>query len=231
METMAVRAIQYSRTMIRPIDGQTIHDLKESMRQHGLLQPIVIYLNEKQEWEVICGNHRLCAAKGLGWEFIPVIMKQCNPSDAIILSLTENIQRLSMDPIREGEIFAKMNYDTGTIAQKLGKGKQYVEGRIQIFKNLHPELKERIGKDLGIGNALALSKLPQTEQLNIYAKIKAVSQHHLFKDKYGGFGGNDWVDSGNSSPYCFCEKCGSKHLKGVSVSDEKRAERILTQMR
>jgi ParB/RepB/Spo0J family partition protein len=229
MEMMAVRAIQYSRTMIRPIDGQTIHDLKESMRQHGLLQPIVIYLNEKQEWEVICGNHRLCAAKGLGWENIPVIMKQCTSFDAIILSLTENIQRLSMDPVKEGEIYDSMRYDAGTIAQKLCKNKQYVEGRIRIYKNLCPELKEHIGKDLGIGNALALSKLPQTEQLNIYAKIKAVSQHHLNKDKYGGCGLGDW--SGTQNPYCVCEKCGSKHLKGVSVSDEKRAERILTQMR
>ncbi|MGD0071374.1 MAG: ParB/RepB/Spo0J family partition protein [Candidatus Bathyarchaeia archaeon] len=227
METLAIRVIQYSRTMIRPIDGQTIHDLKESMKQHGLLQPIVVYLNEKQEWEVICGNHRLCAAKGLGWDQIPVIMKQCTPSDAVILSLTENIQRLNMNPVREGELFATMKYDPETIAKKLGKSKQYVDGRIQIYKNLHPKLKEEIGKSLGVMNAIFLSKLPQSEQLIIYAKIKAVSDVHLQPQKlYGGYGGG-YIPS-DSSPYCICDKCGSKHLRSVSIGDEKRAEKILS---
>lgn len=213
--------------MIRPIDPQTIHDLKESMRQHGLLQPIVIYLNEHQQWEVICGNHRLCAAKGLGWQQIPVVMRQCTSSDAIILSLTENIQRLNMDPIKEGELFASMTYGPELIAQKLGKSKQYVDGRIQIFKNLNPKLKEELGKSLGIGNAIALSKLPQSQQLVVYAKMKAVSDAHLPQGNNYPYGYGNFV---GAEPYCYCEKCGSKHLRSVSIGDEKRAEKILSKM-
>ena len=227
METIAVRAIQYSRNMIRPIDGQTINDLKESMKQHGLLQPIVVYLNENTQWEVICGNHRLCAAKGLGWDQIPVIMKQCNPSDAIILSLTENIQRLAMNPVREGELFTSMKYDSETIAKKLGKSRNYVDGRIQIYRNLNPKLKLEVGKDLGIGNAIALSKLHQAQQLIVYSKMEAVKQFHLPKEgnEFGGY-----IDASGSSIYCTCERCGSKHLRSVSVGDEKRAEKILSKM-
>jgi len=230
METMNPNIIEYSRFMVRPIDGQTVHDLKESMKQHGLLQPIVVFFNEYQKWEVIIGNHRLCSAKGLCWQEIPIVIKQCSPSEAIILSLTEQIQRLDINPVREGEIFASMEYDPATIAQKLGKNKQYVINRIQVYKHLCPVLKAEIGKSLGVTNAIALSKLPQSQQLIVYSKMKAVSQAHLQVVSKGFGGGNPYSGSEIQSPYCYCEKCGSKHLRSVSIGDEKRAEKILSKM-
>ena len=226
MSSINVNLIEYSRLMVRPIDGQTVADLKASIKQYGVLQPIVIFRNEHSKWEVICGNHRLCAARGVGLKTIPVIIRQCSPTDALILGLTENIQRFEMDPIREGEIYANMNCSSDWIAEKINKSKNYVENRLRIFRGLHAKLKSEMGKTLNLTNAIALSKLPQEMQLTVFSKMKAVSDAHLPPESHSYGGYNVPLDS----PYCTCDKCGSKHLRGVSVGDEKRAEKILSKM-
>lgn len=230
---ISVNLIEYSRTMLREIDGQTIADLKDSISQYGILQPIVVFRNEKDQWEVICGNHRLCAARGVGLKSIPVVIRQCHSSEALLLGLAENIQRLEMNPIREGEIYYGLTvnsaYTSEHIAKKINKSVTYVSNRIKVFRNLHPKLKGELGKTLNLGNAVALSALGQAQQLEVYSKMKAVSQANLPKQSLfpHGYGGEGW-DGGYQSPYCDCEKCGSKHLKGVSVGDDKRAEKILS---
>ncbi len=232
---ISVDLIHYSRTMLREIDGQTIADLKDSIRQQGILQPIGVFRNEKGEWETYDGNHRLCAARGVGLKTIPVVIRECSASEAVILGLTGNIQRLEMDPIREGEIYHNLvvnsAYTAEHVAQKINKSTAYVSNRIKVFRNLHPTLKKEVGTTLNLVNAVALSALPQSQQLEVFSKMKAVSDHHLpqtsHKFGYDCGGGQDGV---YSSPYCVCERCGSKHLKGVSVGDEKRADKILSQM-
>jgi len=232
MDSLNVNLIDYSRMMVREIDPQTIADLKDSFKQYGVLQPIVVFRNEHDRWEVICGNHRLCAARGVGFEVIPVVIRKCSPSEAMLLGLIENIQRFEMDPIREGQIYHDMiqnnAYTSESIGQKVSKGKVYVENRIRIFKNLHPKLKLELGKTLNIVNASALAKLSQNEQLVVFSRMKAVviPKPQSSPSLIGG------IDSGwIPTPYCVCEKCGSKHLQGVSIgADERRAETILSKM-
>ena len=219
MMEIAVDRIDYSRTMLREIDGQTIADLKESIKAHGVLQPIVVFLNEKDRYEVVCGNHRLCAARGVGLKTIPIIIRQLgSPQDALILALNENIQRFEMNPLREGELYVSLleNHSLELLCQKIGKSRGYVEGRINIFKNLHPDLKNQIGKLLTLTNAVSLARLPKSKQLDVYNKI--VENLNVHPDSgLGRVGGCN-----APSPYCTCEKCGAKHLKGVSVEDERK---------
>lgn len=219
MSEIAVDRVDYSRTMLREIDGQTIAELKESIRKHGVLQPIIVFLNEKQRYEVVCGNHRLCAAKGVGLKTIPFIIRQLSsPQDALILALNENIQRLELNPFREGEIYVSLleEYSIDVLCEKLGKSRYYVEGRVKLFKNLHADLRNQIGKTLTLTNGLSLARLPQFQQLAVYQKIvENLNVHPPENMRFGGPGGGVWSDS----PYCTCEKCGSKHLKGVSVKD------------
>ena len=222
MSEIAIDRVDYSRTMLREIDGQTIADLKESIKKHGVLQPIIVFLNEKQRYEVICGNHRLCAAKGVGLKTIPFIIRQVGPHDALILALNENIQRLELNPFREGEIYVSLleEYSIDVLCEKLGKSRFYVEGRVKLFKNLHADLKNQVGKTLTLTNGLSLARLPQGQQLEVYQKIvKNLNVHPPTDMRFaGGGGGVLW----NDSPYCTCEKCGAKHLKGVSVVDERK---------
>ena len=228
MDSLNVDLIDYSRKMVREIDPQTVADLKDSFKQYGVLQPIVVFRNEHDRWEVICGNHRLCAARGVGFEVIPVVIRKCNPSEALLLGLIENIQRFAMDPVREGQIYHDLTmnsaYSAQWMAEKVNKSKTYVENRIRIFKNLHPKLKLELGKTLNIVNAVALAKLSQNEQLIVFSRMKAVVIPSPQSNRLFGGGGR----IGEYSPYCLCEKCGGKHLRGVNVGDERRAETILS---
>ena len=219
MNEIAIDHIDYSGTMLREIDGQTIADLKESIKKHGVLQPIIVFLNEKQRYEVICGNHRLCAAKGVGLKTIPYIIRQLShPQDALILALNENIQRLEMNPFREGEIYVSLleDFTIDVLCGKLGKSRYYVEGRVKLFKNLHVDLKNQVGKTLTLGNGLSLARLPQSQQLEVYQKIVENLNIHPSS------GRNNVGGMNAPSPYCRCEKCGAKHLKGVNVIDERK---------
>lgn len=223
MSEIATDLIDYSEFMVREIDGQTIYDLKESIRKYGILQPILIFRNQKTDrWQVICGNHRLCAAKGLGLKTVPVIIKQVNSEEAIFLNLSENIQRLEMNPVREGQIYVELikkdsyYYSVENLSILLGKSKQYIEGRIRLAEKLRDDLKPHVGKILTLTNALSLSKLLKDEQLEMFAKIKAnidslpspLSAHHQ---------GISMGKPQKDDPYCICERCGAIHLKGVSI--------------
>ena len=217
MIEIAIDLIDYSRFMVREIDGQTINDLKESIKKHGVLQPIIVFLNEKQRYEVICGNHRLCAARGIGLKTIPCIVRRVsNSHDALVLALNENIQRLEMNPFREGEIYAFLleYFSIDVLCEKIGKSRYYVEGRIKLFKNLHVDLKNQIGKTLTLSNGLSLARLPPSQQLEVYQKIVENLNVHPPTGVHNVGGWNA------PSPYCICKECGAKHLKGVSIKDE-----------
>lgn len=204
---------------IRSIDGATIHDLKESIKLYGIIQPLVVRLKPYNRYEILCGRHRLCAAKGIELETVPCIVKiNISDDEALFFSLQENIQRLEMDPIREGEIYFNLlqhTYSVESLTQKIGKSKLHIQGRIQIYKNLHEELKTQIGKTITISNAVALSKHSKPRQLEIYQEIlKQVTIKPVVSGHSGGYG--IW---GAPSKFCKCEKCGSKHLKGVSIEE------------
>lgn len=218
---LSLTKIDYSDVMIREIDGQTINDLKESIKEHGVLQPIIVFLDKQtSRYKVICGNHRLCAAKGLGLKTIPVIIRDVQrASDGLILALNENIQRFEMNPIREGELYAKLlndsYYSIEVLTKKIGKSRSYIDGRIGIWKNLHDDLKKEIGSVLTLTNALALAKLPKQDQLTIFKQIAEYKIPHPDQNQLGGYGGGIYPPS----PYCQCQKCGAKHLKGVSIQE------------
>jgi ParB family chromosome partitioning protein len=178
MSEIATDLIDYSEFMVREIDGQTINDLKESIKKYGVLQPILVFRNQKTDrWQVICGNHRLCAAKSLGLKTVPIIIKQVNQDEAVFLSLNENIQRLEMNPSREGQIYVELtkkdsyHYSIENLSILLGKSKQYIEGRIRLWEKLRDDLKPHVGKILTLTNALSLSRLSTDEQLEMFAKF------------------------------------------------------------
>lgn len=215
---ISVDRVDYSRTMLREIDGQTINDLKQSIKTHGVLQPIVVFMNEKGRYEVICGNHRLCAAKGVGLKTIPFIIRQLPfPEDALVLALTENVQRFEMNPIKEGEIYASLlqRRSIEMLIREIGKSRYYIEGRVKMFSDLHPDLKEQIGKTLTITNAISLAKLPKARQLEVYERIRG-NLHFVEANRMLVGGGN--YTEGIAPKYCTCEKCGAKHLRGVSIN-------------
>jgi ParB family chromosome partitioning protein len=146
-----------------------------SIREHGLLQPILIR-PLVHGFEIVAGHRRFKACRSLRWRFIPCKLREMSDKQAYEIQLTENIQRKSMDPIEEAEAFRRYVVDFGwggvsELAKKLGKSEEYVSHRIQLLK-LPDDIKQQILTDrLNVSQALELSNIPSERQSEIISQV------------------------------------------------------------
>jgi ParB family transcriptional regulator, chromosome partitioning protein len=164
-------AIRDKYQKIAPEDDALI----SSIREHGLLQPILIR-PLTHGFEIIAGHRRFKACRSLRWRFISCKLREMSDKQAYEIQLTENIQRKSMDPIEEAEAFRRYVIDFGwggvtELAKKLGKSEEYVSHRIQLLK-LPDDIKERIVMDrLKVSQAVELSNIPTERQSEIISQV------------------------------------------------------------
>jgi ParB family transcriptional regulator, chromosome partitioning protein len=146
-----------------------------SIREHGLLQPILIR-PLVHGFEIVAGHRRFKACRSLRWRFIPCKLREMSDKQAYEIQLTENIQRKSMDPIEEAEAFRRYVIDFGwggvsELAKKLGKSEEYVSHRIQLLK-LPDDIKQQILTDrLKVSQAIELSNIPSERQSEIISQV------------------------------------------------------------
>ena len=149
--------------------------LVNSIREHGLIQPILIR-PVSQGFEIVAGHRRYQACKSLRWRFIPCKIREMTDKQAFEIQLTENIQRKSMDPIEEAEAFRRYVIDFGwggvsDLGKKIGKSEEYVSHRIQLLK-LSEEIKNKISsRRLNVSKAIEISTIPIEKQSQIVGEI------------------------------------------------------------
>ncbi|HEX7142462.1 MAG TPA: ParB/RepB/Spo0J family partition protein [Nitrososphaeraceae archaeon] len=146
-----------------------------SIREHGLIQPILIR-PLSHGFEIVAGHRRYQACKSLRWRFIPCKIREMTNKQAFEIQLSENIQRKSMDPIEEAEAFRRYVIDFGwggvsDLAKKIGKSEEYVSHRIQLLK-LSDEIKKKIASNrLNVSKAIEISTIPIEKQSQIVGEI------------------------------------------------------------
>jgi ParB family chromosome partitioning protein len=146
-----------------------------SIREHGLIQPILIR-PLSHGFEIVAGHRRYQACKSLRWRFIPCKIREMTNKQAFEIQLSENIQRKSMDPIEEAEAFRRYVIDFGwggvsDLARKIGKSEEYVSHRIQLLK-LSEEIKKKIASNrLNVSKAIEISTIPIEKQSQIVGEI------------------------------------------------------------
>ena len=202
---------------LRDIDPDQLSDLTESVKEHKILQAILVR-KKNERFEVVFGNHRYYAAKKAGLSEIPCTVRALTDTDALLLSLSENIHRTELNPVTEGEAYKTLLdfYSIKELSKKTGKTITHIQGRIKISEGLHPDLVKEIGKELPINTALQLSNLPRVRQLEIFTQIKK------YKENPGG-AGFGWGEGGGDkdSFYCVCPKCGVKHPRGIKANERR----------
>jgi ParB family transcriptional regulator, chromosome partitioning protein len=155
--------------------SQDDESLVTSIREHGLIQPILIR-PVSHGFEIVAGHRRYQACKSLRWRFIPCKIREMTDKQAFEIQLTENIQRKSMDPIEEAEAFRRYVIDFGwggvsDLAQKIGKSEEYVSHRIQLLK-LPEEIKKKVVYHiLNVSKAIEISTIPVEKQSQIVGEI------------------------------------------------------------
>jgi len=149
--------------------------LSNSIREHGLLQPILIR-PLSHGFEIVAGHRRFQACRSLRWRFIPCKIREMSDKQAYEIQLTENMQRKSMDPLEEAEAFRRYVIDFGwggvtELARKIGKSEEYVSHRLQLLK-LPNEIKERvINSKMNVSQAIELTNIPPEKQSEIIQQV------------------------------------------------------------
>jgi ParB family chromosome partitioning protein len=149
--------------------------LSNSIREHGLLQPILIR-PLSHGFEIVAGHRRFQACRSLRWRFIPCKIREMSDKQAYEIQLTENMQRKSMDPLEEAEAFRRYVVDFGwggvtELAKKIGKSEEYVSHRLQLLK-LPKEIQERvINSKLNVSQAIELTNIPPEKQSQIIQQV------------------------------------------------------------
>lgn len=150
-------------------DEQSLKELADSIKEHGVVQPIIVKKSIKG-YEIIAGERRTRAAKMAGLEKIPAIVRDFNDQEMMEIALIENIQRENLNPIEEAEAFSKIiennNFTQEQVAQKFGKSRSHITNLLGLL-NLPEKTKELVKEQkISMGHAKVLSKISDEELVN-----------------------------------------------------------------
>lgn len=147
-----------------------INELKESILQHGILQPIVVRKSIKG-YEIVVGERRFRAAKEAKLAVIPAIVKEYNEQQMMELALLENLQREDLTPIEEAlayqALIEQLNFTQEALAKRLGKSRPHIANHIRLL-TLPTSIQQLIsdGK-ISMGHGRTLLGLKNKDKLNI----------------------------------------------------------------
>jgi ParB family chromosome partitioning protein len=146
-----------------------IEELAQTIRTHGIIQPIIVRKMTEGQFEIIAGERRWRAVQSLGWVTIPAIVKQFNDTETASVALIENLQREELTPIEEAVAYAKLielhNLTQEALAQRLGKGQSTIANKLRLLK-LPEEVQDSIRQKLITerhARALISLKIPQKQ--------------------------------------------------------------------
>jgi ParB family chromosome partitioning protein len=158
-------------------DAEALEELKKSILENGLIQPITVRRIENNKYELISGERRLRACKEIGIKEIPAYIIKVETKEAMLaLSLIENIQREKLNPIEIANAYKRLmdecNLSQEEIATKVGKDRTTVTNFIRLLKLPQKVQMSLIKDEITTGHARALISLPhETLQIEILDKI------------------------------------------------------------
>ena len=143
-------------------DEEKLQELSESIKEHGLFQPIIVKKSIKG-YELVAGERRTKAAKLAGYTEIPAIIRDFTDEEMMEVAILENIQREDLNPIEEAEAYANMIKRTSItqdeLAKKVSKSRSYITNVLGLV-NLPEEVKKLVSeKKISMAHAKILSKM------------------------------------------------------------------------
>jgi ParB family chromosome partitioning protein len=129
------------------MDQATLDELAASIREHGVLQPILVRPLDDNAFQLIAGERRWRASMAAGLTTIPALVEDIDDDTALEISIIENLQREDLTPLDEAAMYDRMvrehGYSVRKLAQKLGKDKGYLENRLRLA-DAPPEIRELV---------------------------------------------------------------------------------------
>jgi len=160
----------------RAFNDAALNELVASIREKGIIQPVIVRRASDNSYHLIAGERRWRAARVVGLSSIPAIVKDAAPAESLELALIENIQREDLNPLETAEAFQRLISDFSIthddLSKKVGKDRATVSNYLRILK-LPFEIKKWIAEgSLSIGHAKALLQVEhQRTQIEIAGRI------------------------------------------------------------
>ena len=162
-----------------------LSELAQSIKEQGVLQPIMLRLTSADSYEIVYGERRYRASLLAGMTGISAIVKDIPDNVAVEYALTENLQRKDVSPIEEAIAYKTLietsRYDTATLMVKFGKSESYIRSRMRLNTLIQPFAELLLSDDINLSVALELCKYSQEVQEDILAD-------HYQADNY-----NNWL--------------------------------------
>lgn len=144
----------------RHFDESELQDLAASIRQHGIVQPVVVRTVEPSRYEIIAGERRWRAAQLAGFTEIPVIIRDVDDRTALELAIVENVQRSDLNPLEEAlgydQLIAEHGYTQNDLGEIIGKSRSHVANSLRLLKLPDPVRDMLAQGSLSAGHARAL---------------------------------------------------------------------------
>src|SRR6185437_12931514 len=182
IEYLNISDIQLSPYSYRNSNDVSVKNLSYSIKQHGLLQPIVVRTKDNTYFEIVAGSTRHLACKSLNWKKIPCHIVHLNDIQTFEMSLVENIQRESLSPLEEAKSFKLFVIEKGwgsisNLSLKIGKSPSYITKRISLL-DLPPDIQQSIeSDDLKPSSAEELLSIKDPERQSQLGKL--IIKRHL----------------------------------------------------
>ena len=169
-----------------------LDELAASIREHGVLQPILVRPLGPNTYQIVAGERRWRASRQAGLETIPALIEDIDDDTALEIAIIENLQREDLTPLDEAAMYDRMVHEHGysirKLADKLGKDKGYLENRLRLA-DAPPEIRELVSlrKD-SLSHAYELMKVEDPKKRRRLAEQVARGELTLIKlrDKIEG---------------------------------------------
>ncbi len=150
------------------MDDISLDELANSIREHGIIQPLILTKDDTGDhYTLIAGERRLRAAKLVGLESVPGIVRQASEQERLELALIENIQRENLSPLESAHAYLKLQEEFGLtqdqVAERVGKSRVAVTNTIRLLKLPEEALKALNAETISEGHARALLGLASSQ--------------------------------------------------------------------
>jgi ParB family chromosome partitioning protein len=159
------------------MEVNALQELAESIREQGVMQPLLVRLIAPGKYEIIAGERRFRAATLAGLQEVPVLVSSANDQAAAAMALVENMQREDLNPLEESQGLARLIEEFGftheQAAKAVGKSRSAVTNLLRLNQLAKPVQAMLLAGDIDMGHARALLPLPGASQVALAQRIAA----------------------------------------------------------
>ncbi len=159
----------------RDIDLESLQELADSIKAHGVVQPVVVRAKASGDYELVAGERRWRASRLAGLTEIPVVIREVDDRTALAMALIENIQREDLNPLEQAEALRRLLEDFEMthqqLAESVGKSRTTITNLLRLL-DLQPEVKQLLETGrIEMGHARALLGLVGNKQVEVALKV------------------------------------------------------------